>query len=106
MRRAPSQKKAQDSPTTLLGGSWDSVTGVIIIIKVTVLRITCNPLRVLITVLTKSHDPPSITSYQSQCCFGVTYHNSSISRPKPYHSIPKPRELRGLGIRIFRAFRV
>ena len=38
----------------LLRGSWDFVTRVII--KVTTL---ITPLRVLITLLTKSHDPPS-----------------------------------------------
>ena len=38
----------------LLRGSWDLVTRVII--KVTTL---ITPLRVLITLLTKSHDPPS-----------------------------------------------
>ena len=39
---------------SLLRGSWDLVTRVII--KVTIL---ITPLRVLITVLTKSHEPPS-----------------------------------------------
>ena len=38
----------------VLRGSWDLVTRVLI--KVTVL---ITPLRVLITLLTKSHDPPS-----------------------------------------------
>ena len=42
----------------LLKGSWDLVTGVII--KVTIL---ITPIRVLITLLTKSHDPPSIVQY-------------------------------------------
>ena len=40
--------------SSLLRGSWDLVTRVII--KVTTL---ITPLRVLITLLTKSHDPPS-----------------------------------------------
>ena len=38
----------------LLKGSWDLVTGVII--RVTIL---ITPIKVLITLLTKSHDPPS-----------------------------------------------
>ena len=45
----------------LLSGSWDLVTRVII--KITAL-ITAynNPFRVLITLLAKSHDPPSGSS--------------------------------------------
>ena len=39
---------------TLLEGSWDLVSGVIN--KVTIL---ITPIKVLITLLTKSHDPPS-----------------------------------------------
>ena len=38
----------------ILRGSWDLVTGVIIMVTTLI-----TPLRVLITVLTKSHDPPS-----------------------------------------------
>ena len=48
----------------VLRGSWDLVTRVII--KVTTL---ITPLRVLITLLTKSHEPPSISglSYRVGC---------------------------------------
>ena len=43
-------------PHSILGGSWDLVTRVII-----------KALRVLVTLLTKSHDPPSVacTAYSS-----------------------------------------
>ena len=41
----------------LLKGSWDLATGVKN--KVTILIITHNPIKVLITLLTKSHNPPS-----------------------------------------------
>ena len=41
----------------LLKGSWDLVTRVIK--KVTIHIITYTPLKLLITILTKSHDPPS-----------------------------------------------
>ena len=41
----------------VLGGSWDLVTRVII--KVTTHITTYNPIKVLITILTKSHDPSS-----------------------------------------------
>ena len=45
----------------LIKGSWDLVTTVIN--KVTILIITyITPIRVLITLLTKSHDPPSRVS--------------------------------------------
>ena len=46
----------------ILRGSWDLVTRVII--KVTILIIILiTPLRALITVLTMSHDPPSIQAF-------------------------------------------
>ena len=41
----------------LLGGSWDLVTRVTI--RVAILITTYNPKKVLIALLTKSHDPPS-----------------------------------------------
>ena len=43
---------------SVLKGSWDLVTGVII--RVTML---ITPIKVLITLLTKSHDPPSRVWY-------------------------------------------
>ena len=43
-----------DLSRALLKGSWDLVTRVII--RVTIL---ITPIKVLITLLTKSHDPPS-----------------------------------------------
>ena len=42
----------------LLGGLWDFVTGVIHKVTV-VIPIIITPVKVLITVLTKSHEPPS-----------------------------------------------
>ena len=41
----------------VLKGSWDLVTRVIN--KVAIVIVTYNPIRVLIAVLTKSHEPPS-----------------------------------------------
>ena len=44
--------------SSLLKGSWDLVTGVIN--KATIVLITYNPpIKVLLTLLTKSQDPPS-----------------------------------------------
>ena len=40
--------------TMIIGGSWDLVTTVMITVTTLI-----TPLRVLITLLTKSHDPPS-----------------------------------------------
>ena len=51
-----------------LRGSWDLVTGVII--KVTTL---ITPLRVLITLLTKSHDPPRRVHIHYH--YGIRYQN-------------------------------
>ena len=56
---------------SVLKGSWDLVTGVII--RVTML---ITPIKVLITLLTKSHDPPSRVWYLglrkfSSCRIGV-----------------------------------
>ena len=45
-----------------LKGSWDLVTRVII--RATIL---ITPIKVLITLLTKSHDPPSRESFDSDC---------------------------------------
>ena len=53
--RPPSKTRAARAQMTILKGSWDLVTRVII--KVTIL---ITPVKVLITILTKSHDPPSI----------------------------------------------
>ena len=49
--------RAKRGGCILLRGSWDLVTGV----KVTMLIISylTTPIKVLITLLTKSHDPPS-----------------------------------------------
>ena len=63
----------------LLKGSWDLVTGVII--KVTIL---ITPIRVLITLLTKSHDPTSKVSIRKfSMCKGairVLYSYHSVTR--------------------------
>ena len=52
----------------LLKGSWDLVTRVIIRVNILI-----TPIKVLITLLTKSHDPPSKATW-----------------------IPRPSEIRGL----------
>ena len=51
---APLQRSNKPIRVALLKGSWDLVTEVII--RVTIL---ITPIKVLITLLTKSHDPPS-----------------------------------------------
>ena len=68
----------------VLGGSWDLVTRVIS--KVTIVIIAYNPPnRVLITLLAKSHDPPS------KGCRAAMLVNceGSISRPPPPQGAPK-----------------
>ena len=57
----------QLSPGPVLKGSWDLVTRVII--RVTIL---VTPIKVLITLLTKSHDPPSIAvAHPTHCCMSI-----------------------------------
>ena len=52
---------------TALKGSWDLVTRVII--RVTVL---ITPIKVLITLLTKSHDPPSMSEVEHKVAAMIT----------------------------------
>ena len=53
------KRLASQSASGILRGSWDLVSGVVN--TVTILTTTYNPsYKVLITLLTKSHDPPSI----------------------------------------------
>ena len=51
-----------------LKGSWDLVTGVIIEVATLI-----TPLRVLITLLTKSHDPPSNVGSPAGCRFSMVW---------------------------------
>ena len=54
---SPGQGRQPESPNPLLKGSWDLVTE--LVIRQLYSYLLTTPLRRLISLLTKSHDPPS-----------------------------------------------
>ena len=54
----------------VLKGSWDVVTRVIIKVTILITTYSITSLKVLITLLAKSHDPPSSWLFFNVCCFG------------------------------------